>query len=148
MLSPQHKEAPPILVYYHELANRELIRNVFLMFIREIESEFSDLIIKSNNLAFHPSTISVDGFDEDDRKYELEQIKHKISTNTNALSLSKASHLVVKAGDGHNLSDENVELLNLVESIDEEQSNDRKFSTTNVMAVKFETIQSAIGKIK
>ena len=48
----------------------------------------------------------------------------------------------------HNLSDENVELLNLVESIDEEQSNDRKFSTTNVMAVKFETIQSAIGKIK
>ena len=66
MLSPQHKEAPPILVYYHELANRELIRNVFLMFIREIESEFSDLIIKSNNLAFHPSTISVDGFDEDD----------------------------------------------------------------------------------
>lgn len=149
MLSPNKIKTPPLVDYYHNVSNEYSLINVFLKFIRAINKEPDDVIIKSKcSLVFHPSAISILSDDACDREYDLQRIKHQITNNEQLSSLAKVTHLVVGAHPEHDLSNESVELLSIVETIEEEMINSIGNSANNVITVKFASVDSAIGTIK
>lgn len=149
MLNPHLIKTNPIINFYNELSSKELLVRVFLSFIRDIEGDADDFIIKADNShAFHPSVISVEADEECEQAYELSKVRHQISENDQLISLFNATHLVIKASNGHDLTNEKVELLTIVEKIDAELTNDAEHSTSNVLSVKFESIEDALGKIR
>ncbi len=148
LLNPQLIKSPPLIKYFSDIAAKDKLVRVFLSFVRELESGADDLIIKNkDSLAFHPSAISIEADEDEDRQYELHQTKHQIQSNNQLTSLAKATHLVVKASPGHDLSNERVQLLSLAESIEAELTNNIENSTSDVMALKFESLEVAVGKI-
>lgn len=148
MLSPHIGHNISKIDFFNKISNESMLKNVFLGFIKDLDKDFDNFIIMGNDsLSYHPSSISFESDDEDDWDYNIEKYRHEITTNNLAFSLSNASHLVVKVSQGHNVSDQIVNIENIVDSIYSETSSDHENSVTNVSYIKFESISEALRMI-
>ena len=131
-------------MYYGNIINPYLIKDVFLRLIQELDSVDTLLIKANDSFTYHPSTINLQSNDADEWQENLEIYKHKISQNNAITSLLDASHLVVQTSPGHDVSGESVALQNIIEAIDAEATVDIEHRTNNVNNIKFESLENAI----
>ncbi len=144
LISPHESNNKSKDIYYSNIINQHLLKDVFLRLIQGLDSA-ETLLIKANDfVTYHPSIISLQSNDEDEWQENLEIYKHKISQNKAITSLLDASHLVVQTSVGHDVSGESVALQNIIEAIDAEKTTDIEHKANNVNNIKFESVENAI----
>jgi hypothetical protein len=144
LISPHESNNTSKGMYYGNIINPYLIKDVFLRLIQELDSVDTLLIKANDSFTYHPSTINLQSNDADEWQENLEIYKHKISQNNAITSLLDASHLVVQTSPGHDVSGESVALQNIIEAIDAEATVDIEHRTNNVNNIKFESLENAI----
>ncbi|WP_065979669.1 ABC-three component system protein [Pseudoalteromonas lipolytica] len=147
-LNPHHMPMSPVAEYYSNITCKRSIKEAFLHFIRELENEIVDLMIKVDEMqVFHTSAIVIEGDEPYERDYELHKIKSLIEQNNQLLSLSKSTHLIIKTSDEHDLSEQFVQMQTIAESIDAESTQEHELSTSNPISIRFESVRGALGRI-
>jgi hypothetical protein len=144
LISPHEISTKSKDMYYGNIINQYLLKDVFLRLIQGLDSVDTLLIKANESVTYHPSTISLQSNDEDEWHENLERCKHQISQNNTITSLLDASHLVVQASTGHDVSGESVALKNIIEAIDAEEAIDIEYRNSNVNNIKFESVENAI----
>ncbi len=144
LVSPHESNNKSQDIYYANIINQHLLKDVFLRLIQGLDSVDTLLIKANDSVTYHPSTINLQSNDEDEWQENLEIYKHKISQNNAITSLLDASHLVVQTSTGHDVSGESVALQNIIEAIDAEKTTDIEHRANNVNNIKFESVENAI----
>lgn len=148
MLSPHHINDSSLDLFHSKICDRHLLKNVFLKFVQEISVAGSDFVIKDkSSLAYHPSTITFISDDDDDFQYNIKRIMYNINKNNNLPLLFNSSHLVVQTKNGQDISEQSVELLSIVETINKEQTAEDQPRANNVVSLKFISIDDAVRAI-
>jgi len=148
MLSPHHINDSSLDLFHSKICDRYLLKNVFLKFVQEISVAGSDFVIKDkSSLAYHPSTITFISDDDDDFQYNIKRIMYNINKNNNLPLLFNSSHLVVQTKNGQDISEQSVELLSIVETINKEQTAEDQPRANNVVSLKFISIDDAVRAI-
>jgi hypothetical protein len=132
--------------FYSRISEERKIKAVFLSFIQQIDSPQEQLIHKnSQSLAYHPTCIDIsDGDDAIDWKINIDKCKYSITKNKYLNKYSGATHIAIKAAPSHDISNIDVELLNIVEQIDMDATNNAENYIHNYSTLKFENIDKAI----
>lgn len=131
--------------FFNNISDKGKIREVFLIFIQEVGSAPNGLVHKcSKRLAYHPTCIDISNEDEADWGYVIEKCKHSIKENQYLNKYSGATHMAIKASPAHDISNIDVELLNIVEQIDMDVTNNAGNLINNYSTLKFENIDKAI----
>lgn len=150
MLSPHLIQKPDVSIqnFFDSLSNKNAIVNVFLKFMRELASENKGFIVQTGDaLAYYPTAINVGGSDEHERNFELGLLRHGIKKNKHLFQLADASHLVINIDSNHDLANERVEILSVVERIDSEKDVKNKHSINDVSSILFESVEAAIRNL-
>ena len=135
----------PNNVYFSSITEKSKIKNVFLSFVQKIDSYQNGLIYRySSSLAYHPTCIDVSHGDMFDWINNIEKCRHAITQNAHIREYFGATHLTVKAEQGHDISNLFVELPTIVDQIDMDSAGDFENKVSNVMKLKFERLNSAI----
>ena len=131
--------------FFNSISEKSKIREVFLTFIQDVESARNGLIHKhSNKLAYHPTCIDISNEDEADWDFIIGKCKHSINKNQYLNKYSGATHIAIKADPAHDISNIDVKLLNIVEQIDMDATNNAENHINNYSTLKFENIDTAI----
>ena len=132
-------------VFFSSISEKSKIKEVFLSFIQKIDSVQNNLIHKnSNTSAYHPTCIDISNGDKFDWENSIERCKQSITKNKYLNKYSGATHIVIKAAPAHDISNFDVELLNIVEQIDMDATNNAENHINNYSTLKFESIDKAI----
>lgn len=132
--------------FYSRISEESKIKTVFLSFIQQIDSPQEQLMHKnSQSLAYHPTCIDIsDGDDMTDWQINIEKCKSSITKNKYLNKYSGATHIAIKAAPAHDISNIDVELLNIVEQIDMDATSNVENLIDNYSTLKFENINKAI----
>ncbi|TMO81728.1 ABC-three component system protein [Pseudoalteromonas spongiae] len=135
-------------VYYSSITEKTKIKNVFMKFIQQVQNTPDSLVFSNRENSYHPTCIDIsDGEDEYDWEKSLEQCKLNIESNELITEYIGATHLAIKTNPAHNVSEIQVQLNNIVETIDQELTDKAENQISNLSTVKFERNEDAIRNL-